>query len=163
MSGDCAVCHTGGGRNNAGHGKTLTLAIASDFSTSSGTATFNGTTCSNVSCHGGQLSPAWGTPLDVSTNCTSCHKAGSAEYISNNSGRHAVHSGIEGITCVNCHDMTNSATHFKNVTTKVFETPPSSTLRSYLQYDAQKSCTVTNPTPFTGCHSDKKSWPVPVN
>ena len=166
MSGNCAACHAGGGSGAATHGTALTLAIAPGFSANSGAAASNGTTCSNISCHGGGLpTPAWGSSIDVSTACTICHKAGTPEDLSNNSGSHAKHSGINGITCVNCHDMTNRAAHFKNVTTKGFETLPSSTLRSYLNYDAQKSCTVTNPTPFTGCHSDKKSWVVvvPVN
>ena len=157
MSGNCAACHTGGGSGAASHGTLAspTLAFASAFSP----AAFNGTTCTSVSCHGGQTTPLWnGGVLDVA-NCTSCHQPGTANYTSYNSGQHALHLAINGIACIDCHDVTSKAIHFKNVTTKVFETSPSTTIRSNLNYTPQKSCTVTSPSPFTGCHSDKKDWP----
>ena len=162
LAGNCSVCHTGGGSGAATHGSALTVAIAAAVKANSGAAAFNGTTCANVSCHGGQASPAWGSSLNVATGCTSCHQSGTTEYISYHSGQHTFHVG-QGIICSDCHDMSNDAAHFANVTTKVFETQPSTTLRSFINYNAtNQSCMVTTPTPqgvqFTGCHTDKRSW-----
>jgi predicted CxxxxCH...CXXCH cytochrome family protein len=162
ISGACNTCHTGGGFGTALHGTDLTLAFAPGFNANSGTAAFDTatSTCSNISCHGGSATPAWGGSIDIANSCQSCHQAGSADYTGYFSGQHTVHMGIQGITCTNCHDMTNATAHFKNVTTKIFETPPSSTVRGYLNYNAaQKSCSVTNPTPYTGCHSGTRLWP----
>ena len=160
MSGNCAACHTGGGSGTTSHGTGLTLAFAATFNANAGPAAFNGTTCTNTSCHGGQPSPAWGTTLDVSTSCTSCHQAGTAENISYHSGQHNFHL-TTGLICTDCHDMSDNTAHFANVTTKIFETQPSTTLRSYLGY-SQQSCTVSATLPqgvqFTACHSGTRSW-----
>ena len=160
MSGNCAVCHTGGGNGATDHATTLTMAFAATFGP---TASFNlNDTCSNVSCHGGLISPVWGTSFDVIANCTNCHQSAVA-YPGYHTGQHAKHTGI-GILCTDCHDMTNQEAHFGNVTTNIFETKPNTTLRSYLNYNkVAQSCMVSNPPPqgvqFTGCHSGTKNWP----
>ena len=158
MSGKCSACHVGGGSGAASHSKTLTLAFAATLGSA---ASFNGTTCSNISCHGGQTTPAWSGNLDVIANCASCHQA-AATYPGYHSGQHAYHLG-KGLLCTNCHDMTNQPAHFGNVMTPVFETQPYTTLRSYLNYNqTAQSCMVSNPPPsgvFTGCHSGSKNWP----
>jgi predicted CxxxxCH...CXXCH cytochrome family protein len=163
MAGNCAACHSGGGSGAASHGTTLTVTFAATVAGNAGPAAFNGSTCANISCHGGQVTPAWGTTLDVLASCTFCHQPG-GENISNNSGRHGDHQGF-GVACTDCHDMTNSQAHFGNVTTRQFETQPSTTLRSFINYSKPtQSCSVsmTNPPPagvsFTTCHSDTRSW-----
>jgi predicted CxxxxCH...CXXCH cytochrome family protein len=164
MSGNCSACHSGGGSGTVNHATSLTMAFAAGLNSSAGTASFNGTTCSNVSCHGGKATPTWGGNLDVAANCTGCHQAGTAEYISYHSGQHGDHLGL-GIVCTDCHDMTNQAMHFGNVTTKVFENAPATTLRSYLNYNqTTQSCMVSTPPPqgvqFTGCHGGTRTWPA---
>jgi predicted CxxxxCH...CXXCH cytochrome family protein len=165
MSGNCTACHTGGGSGTANHGATLTLAFASNFNANSGLPAYNGTTstCTNISCHGGRTTPAWSGTLNVLTSCTACHQSGTAEYIGYHSGQHATHVVDQRINCTDCHDMTDNSRHFGNVTTKLFETLPSATLRSYLTYNvANQSCTVQLPVPsvvqFTGCHTGTRSW-----
>ncbi len=159
MLGNCAACHTGGGAGAIGHGTTLTMSFASAFGS---TASYNGTACSNISCHGGLLSPAWGTSLNVTANCTSCHQSAVA-YPGYHTGQHIKHTDI-GVICTDCHDMTNPSVHFNNITTSDFETPPYTTLRSYLNFNVTpQSCMVSNPPPsgvqFTGCHSSTRNWP----
>jgi predicted CxxxxCH...CXXCH cytochrome family protein len=164
MSGNCTACHTGGGSGTAGHAThtaTPTMAFAPAFGS---TASFDkGTaTCSNISCHGGLVSPVWGTALDVVANCTTCHQSAVA-YPGYHTGQHSLHLD-KGVLCADCHDMTDQSAHFSNVTTPVFETPPYSTLRSYINYNrTAQSCMVSNPPPsgvqFTGCHSGSKNWP----
>lgn len=163
LTGNCTVCHTGGGIGTASHNTTLTVAFTPAVTANAGPATFNGTTCANISCHGGQQTPAWGTPLDVIATCTACHQPGT-ENISNNSGQHAEHKTL-GLICTDCHDMSNGTAHFGNVTTKPFETKPGTTLRSFINYNqTAQSCTVSLPSPppqgvqFTTCHSDTRSW-----
>jgi predicted CxxxxCH...CXXCH cytochrome family protein len=169
MSGNCAACHTNGGSGTDKHGSTLTLAFASDLNANSGLPAFNGTTCANISCHGGLTTPAWGRSLDILTSCSSCHQPGTSEYIGYFSGQHTFHLGI-GIICTDCHLMSNDSAHFGDVTTKVFETLPSATLRSFINYNVNAvlngvpnpSCSVSSPPPpgvqFTACHAGTRNW-----
>jgi predicted CxxxxCH...CXXCH cytochrome family protein len=164
MSGNCAACHAGGGTGTPDHGSKLTFTFASNFNATSGTALYAAATgCANVSCHGGQQTPIWGSNLDVLANCTSCHKEGTAEYTSYNSGRHSYHLS-RGFVCRDCHDMVSPAKHFKDVTTKEFETLPSLTLHSFMTY-SQSSCMFVGSAPSVGVQSTKchdpgvvKSW-----
>jgi predicted CxxxxCH...CXXCH cytochrome family protein len=162
MSGNCAACHTGGGIGASNHATALTMAFPANVNANSGPAAFNGTTCSNVSCHGGLITPAWGDTLNVSTNCDKCHQPGTSEYIGNFSGQHSLHKSI-GLICTDCHDMSDNAAHFGIVTTKTLETRPATTLRAYLRYDqTAQSCMVLSPPPpgvqFTGCHGGTENW-----
>jgi predicted CxxxxCH...CXXCH cytochrome family protein len=174
MSGNCAACHTGKGTGTASHGSgtavpltSVPLTFASNFSANSGVASYDATaaTCANVSCHGGQTTPVWGSSFNVLSNCSACHASGTAEYNSYNSGKHKFHID-KGITCRDCHDMTSPSKHFKDVSTKVFDTLPSATLYNFITYDSvQKSCTVNGSAPSAGvqinvCHPDvSKNWP----
>jgi len=81
-------------------------------------------TCSNISCHGGQTSPAWQTgtlPVNATTYCNACHIVNAAEYNApigrhNNPNDHAV-------SCDYCHSMTQAKpgaqNHFKYLDTTV--------------------------------------------
>jgi predicted CxxxxCH...CXXCH cytochrome family protein len=162
MAGNCAACHSGGGSGTSSHGTSLKVAFASGFNATAGATAFTGTVCTNISCHGGATTPVWGGTLDVATSCMVCHQSGTQTYIGYNSGRHSLHLGI-GVICTDCHDMANDAAHFGNVTSKIFETAPATTLRSFLRYaQASGSCMVITPTPpgvqFTGCHGGTEVW-----
>ncbi|HIJ96645.1 MAG TPA: CxxxxCH/CxxCH domain-containing protein [Desulfuromonadales bacterium] len=168
MSGNCAVCHTGKGTGTTNHGSgtAVPLTFASNFSANSGAASYDvaSAKCANVSCHGGQATPVWGSSFDVLSNCTACHASGTAEYNSYNSGKHTYHLS-RGIVCRDCHDMTSPSNHFKDVSTKLLDTLPSSTLYSFITYDTvQKSCMVNGTAPSAGvqisvCHPGvSKIW-----
>jgi predicted CxxxxCH...CXXCH cytochrome family protein len=87
------------------------------------TASITAFTCSNISCHGGQVTPGWQTgtnPVNATTYCTACHVVGAAEYNAP-TGRHA--SSEHRQTCDYCHDMTQAKpgaqNHFKYLDTTV--------------------------------------------
>ncbi len=73
---------------------TMTVNIAfTGYNAKTGTAAYATAdqTCSNVSCHGGKKTPAWGTgSINVATECTACH-ASSGQYNSYTSGEHRKH------------------------------------------------------------------------
>jgi predicted CxxxxCH...CXXCH cytochrome family protein len=144
----CIACHDGlihaNGSNDVG--------FLSSFDAKSGLASSNGSTCAGTSCHGGQITPAWLTgAIDVNTQCTSCHAAGTAEYNSYYSGLHDLHMA-DGMACTACHNPTTLASgHFSNLETPTFEQNPATTIggtvaRPNMTYDGS-SCYNT-----TGCH-----------
>lgn len=146
----CGSCHASDcERHNNG---IVDVAISTAFSAKSvGTVAFNGTTCSKVSCHGGQLTPSWtaGT-INVNTQCTACHAEGTAEYNSYNSGQHRRHVVNEGLACTACHDTTLlPASHFTALNTPAMEGPASATLLNSLNYNGT-SCDPT-------CHG-REDW-----
>jgi predicted CxxxxCH...CXXCH cytochrome family protein len=117
--------------------------ILSAYNAESGAAVRNTDgTCSTVSCHGGQTTPLWsGGTIDVNTQCTACHAAGTNEYNSFNSGEHTVHVITQGIACTSCHDTVKLAVnHFTTLNTSSMEGPASATLNSSLTYTGG-SCT----------------------
>jgi len=135
----CAACHNGRGYGTATHADgtvNVTLGLAYQAKTG-GAATFNSTslTCANVSCHGGQTTPAWNTTgqIDVTTQCTKCHRptSSSDQYNSQHSGDHSDHSG-GSFSCTECHAMGGTSTgaqnHFKNLGTSAMEGPAGSTI-----------------------------------
>lgn len=81
----CSACHAGAGADPAtGIGAAhhadgfLNLSTAVYWGRNGGMR-FNGSTCSNTRCHGGQTTPAWLTgSLDPTTECRSCHEQGDA-------------------------------------------------------------------------------------
>jgi predicted CxxxxCH...CXXCH cytochrome family protein len=158
----CSPCHNGGGTGSNKHDNgntTAFVAFLSAYNAKSGAASYNTTTntCSNVSCHGGQITPGWlsGTVIDVNTQCSSCHASGTAQYNSYYSGHHSTHVS-QGIACYTCHDTTLLAVnHFTSLNTTAMEGPASTTLRSQLQYNGT-SC---NPSAggLTGCHGSN-NW-----
>jgi hypothetical protein len=65
----------------------------------------------------------------VTSQCTSCHALGTAQYNSYNSGEHQTHVSGEGITCTLCHNTTTLAgNHFTNLSTTTMEGPASATV-----------------------------------
>ena len=88
-------------------------------------------TCSNVSCHGGQATPAWqGGTLSSSTQCTACHgvatSALTASQYNDAFGRHSLGThnatnAANAIACTTCHNMGNGSpgalAHFKYLNT----------------------------------------------
>lgn len=132
LVGSCVDCHSGAEPRNANlthynHANNRpgrnALRVApgevffpgTQYNAKSGTASFNATTqtCSNVSCHGGQTTPAWGSgTIDVNTQCSSCHTQGTTQYNSQNSGEHSKHAG-KSVACTQCHNVTKLAgNHF---------------------------------------------------
>lgn len=132
----CGSCHAGDCvRHDNG---IVDVAISTVFyAKSAGTVTFNGTTCSKVSCHGGQLTPNWTAgAINVNTQCTACHAEGTADYNSYNSGQHRRHVVNEGLACTACHDTTLlAANHFTALNTYAMEGPASATLLNSLNYN----------------------------
>jgi predicted CxxxxCH...CXXCH cytochrome family protein len=122
----CNACH-----NSATHYNNSTeVSIPSNFDDESyGSPIFNGSSCSNTRCHGGQTTPSWSTgTLDVNTQCTSCHREGTSEYNSYNSGEHRKHIS-HNVDCIDCHSTSKLATgHFVNLETPTFELDPWDTI-----------------------------------
>ena len=171
VTGNCSACHTGlangslahYNRANARTGENALRVSPGDvsivstyFAKPSGTvAAFNTAfTCSNVSCHGGILTPRWDTgTINVNfdsgpgvtpvSGCRQCHTLGTAFGTPQNnsawSGLHQKHlQGISGrpggnALCTECHDMANGTTgannHFTNLDTAVMEGPPGQTVQ----------------------------------
>ncbi|MCX6546932.1 MAG: CxxxxCH/CxxCH domain-containing protein, partial [Acidobacteria bacterium] len=82
-------------------------------------------TCSNISCHGGQVTPNWQTgSLNSGTQCTACHattaQAGTATQYNDAYGRHSMGTH-NAVACTTCHTMTNGSlganAHFKYLNT----------------------------------------------
>ena len=142
----------------------------SQASTAGYTASASAFTCSNISCHGGQVSPGWqsGTnPVNATTYCTACHVVGAAEYNAP-TGRHTMSEHKQ--TCDYCHSMTQAKpgaqNHFKYLDTTtvsgVSGTPsdqyPSDTILFGSSVTGAKTYTVTASTQGRGgctltCHS----------
>jgi predicted CxxxxCH...CXXCH cytochrome family protein len=88
-------------------------------------------TCSNVSCHGGQVTPGWQNgALNANTQCSACHavaaSAGVATQFNDAFGRHSqgTHNAAvaaNAIACTTCHNMANGSpgalAHFKYLNT----------------------------------------------
>jgi predicted CxxxxCH...CXXCH cytochrome family protein len=134
----CDTCHSGAGSNASKHyNGAVDTQILSTYNAASGAAALNTDgTCSNVSCHGGQTTPAWLTgAIDVDTQCTSCHAFGTTEYNSFFSGQHDKHVNEVHLSCTICHDEAKLLTsHFTSLNTHTMEGPASATLISALSY-----------------------------
>jgi predicted CxxxxCH...CXXCH cytochrome family protein len=138
---DCASCHTG-----AAHNSVIDRGIISTWNAKSGAATGNSNgTCSNISCHGGVTTPNWSSgSLNVDTQCSSCHTAGTSQYNSYNSGEHNKHVVDKKIACTQCHDtnlLRNG--HFSNLETSSFELAPSATIKSSIGYSGGRCSTAS--------------------
>ncbi len=121
---DCSVCHTG-----ASHNGQVDLGFPAAYDAQSGVATDNlDGTCSNIICHGGKTTPDWWSgSINVDSQCTSCHAAGSGQYNSYSSGKHSKHIG-KGYACIDCHNTAKMGNHFGDLSTPAFETDPASTI-----------------------------------
>lgn len=141
VPGDAAQTHySNANKLAAGHpvAGPASVSIHATFNSQASTAGTAGTTamtCSNISCHGGQVSPAWQTgtlPFNATTYCTACHTVNAAEYNAP-IGRHNDPSDHRD-TCDHCHDLSpanvkiGAVNHFKYLDTTVVSgvsgTPP---------------------------------------
>jgi predicted CxxxxCH...CXXCH cytochrome family protein len=157
----CATCHEAAGAGTTLHINNVADALIDQaFSAKTGGAALynaTGNTCSNVSCHGGQITPVWldGT-IDVGTQCTSCHASGTAQYNSYNSGKHSEHIINAEIACITCHDTTLLVNnHFTHLDTTTMEGPASATISSALTYTPGATPGTGSCTPL--CHGTR-SW-----
>lgn len=144
----CSICHTGAGSGTSKHadGNLYDVTIDPTYQDQSGGAlSYSGGaagTCSNVSCHGGNVTPAWNNAnsINLASDCTTCHRveATPTEYNSASSGMHAITTSVSGHNhindsvnatspCLDCHNGPPSQ-HFYN--------PPASTVRSNLNLDS---------------------------
>lgn len=172
----CPACHKGGGTGAPNHGNgTIVVSFDLGYNAKSGAAQISAdhTTCSNVICHGGIVTPVWGVgSIEVDTQCTSCHTDATAtptalpQFNSFFSGKHHLHIVEQGLACTDCHDMNvtlGGNGHFTALNTPAFELPAAVTLRSYVHYiPAGPSCqpegTVPSGNTVTGCHTDLRFW-----
>lgn len=186
----CGTCHGDAGSGTADHGKadatggrrSATVVLSADFNidSASGTVAYNADgTCSNVSCHGGKVTPVWTGSLDIVANdndlCLKCHEPGTARYNSFYSGvystknipdLHTYHIEDQGAKCTDCHNigtLTNYQQHYGGIATKSLTSPEktigngnngSKTLPTQIgNYDsASKTCSNVN------CHSFSAPW-----
>jgi predicted CxxxxCH...CXXCH cytochrome family protein len=185
VTGQCATCHSGSESGTASHYTHANarpgmdsqrvapapVQLLATFNAKAGAAALAPATltCSNVSCHGGLPTPAWGTGTLASgtdAGCRACHQVGTAQATPENnsawSGLHAFHLGASvGAACTDCHGMANgkpgSNNHFAHLDTPQMEGPASDTitLPSAGTYDAvNQTCTVN-------CHNTQHaafSW-----
>lgn len=160
VTGVCDTCHDGSGTDTINHfdgSEPADVSILPSYDAKTGAATYDsGTmTCTDASCHGGQLTPDWVTGvIDVETECESCHELGTAQFNSYNSGEHNKHVVAEGINCTECHDTTKlAAGHFIGLDTPAFEGDPAETILDAVNY-SPPSCT---PSGIPGCHN-ARNW-----
>lgn len=171
----CSTCHFNAGSGTANHAKApatggfnrATMSFATFVNTAS-PAAFNAasSTCSNVSCHGGQVTPVWAVPTaqtnllvaDDNSKCLTCHEAGPSngipQYNSFYSGvsttnaipnLHTFHIVDMGRNCTECHNigkLTDYQLHFGGVTTKSFTLPE----RTIGNDNPDRLATITGPT-----------------
>jgi predicted CxxxxCH...CXXCH cytochrome family protein len=69
----CSVCHNGAGSGTIKHINGV-ADVLFDTTQAGASASFNTSakTCSNITCHGGNTTPAWGA-VGSSSNCSICH------------------------------------------------------------------------------------------
>ncbi len=136
VAANCAVCHSGfvpdfatGTLTHANGTTNLALSTAIYMAKPALAPVYTGGICSNVSCHGGKDSPAWGgAAINLNTECDMCHSTGTNQYNSYNSGWHTAHID-HSIRCWDCHDTAKlSIGHFSNLATSTFEQHPKATL-----------------------------------
>ncbi len=172
----CTSCHNNLGTGTTGHynaanGRVTAptapglLAFTASYNAKSGALSASAAvapTCSNVSCHGAKVTPAWtGTLPLVSTSttsnsyCQSCHASGTTQFNSYFSGEHSKHLSA-GAMCTDCHNVTTGATgtaHWSHLETSTFEGTPLATI----QFSSRANFGVT-PTYVSGrcnltCHT----------
>jgi len=140
----CETCHAGSGTGTTTHYTNAnarvstptgpaTVALDATFNAKSGASSFSpaALTCSNVSCHGGQTTPAWqGGTINSTAQCSACHGVASSAttttQFNDAFGRHSLgtHNALNsanGIACTTCHNMGNGSAgalaHFKYLNT----------------------------------------------
>ena len=140
------------------------VAIVTTFNAKSGTAgttpSTSAFTCSNISCHGGQVTPGWQTgtlTVNANTYCITCHKITSTASSLQFNDAIGVHNNpnAHNQTCDHCHDMnaiTNNkagvTNHFKYLDTTVVSGVSGTPNDQYPSDTIKFGTTVT--TPATG-------------
>ena len=143
----CATCHQNAGSGTAGHARatstgslsraTVALTTYSAAHTAStGSFGFSATdsTCSQISCHGGKVTPAWTSTINLvasdNTICYQCHAAGYEQFNGFDSGTYSGTSPVtnlhtshvtRGSSCTDCHNigaLNDYQKHFSGITTK---------------------------------------------
>lgn len=154
---NCATCHTGAGSGTSLHGYgTTVVSIPTLYQAQTGGATsYSGGTCRNVSCHGGQTTPIWGTTGSIPSDnagCGLCHQYNVLQYNSFRSGRHNKHVIEEQLLCTRCHDLTRMTNHFSGLNTSTMNrTDAINSLRTSLNYTSgSPSCDANT---VGGCHA----------
>lgn len=178
----CDNCHQGGGFGAASHADgapDVVLAATYKANVISFSYSSAGSTCSGVSCHGGQTTPNWQTgSLTVSTDCGKCHEYGTVQNNSYSSGKHQSHlvssagsanqvyrlTHPADITCTDCHSLSKLTTqmHFGGLATAGFTNPPRDTIGgagTKLGAQDYVAPTYTTSCATTACHaSGRRDW-----
>jgi hypothetical protein len=170
----CATCHSGAGTGTSSHfnGQNNVAFGGNTYDAKNGTATHNpDSTCSAVSCHGGQTTPNWFTGrIDVNRECLLCHQVldlgipSTDQFNSPASGEHDFHVNGEGYDCRDCHDTTKlTPIHFNDLNTPAVN-EAGQTLKNGLNYDPLVSPRTCNPSSDQGlgCHFSEptpREWP----
>ncbi|MDD2898522.1 MAG: CxxxxCH/CxxCH domain-containing protein [Desulfuromonadaceae bacterium] len=182
---DCDTCHEKAGTGTAGHAKATgtgvsraTVVLASKYNAYKASVPFGYADgkCSNVSCHGGTLTPAWtGTLVVVSGDkniCLKCHEqrgtSGIQPYNSYYSGDysgtnlHEYHLGAAvNATCTDCHrisTLTNYQQHYGGISANTFTAPQQTIGESPTKIGSYSSGRCLNTA--VGCHPSgfNPSW-----
>ena len=166
MKDSCAVCHEGSGSMSGKHydeDKSADVSIMSIYNSKNGTASYNAEdkTCSNVRCHGGKKTPAWGDDYSIVENldCKKCHEWKGDQYIGVSSAGHHEHINspqdrMANMTCDFCHDPNLVAeNHYQNIENPEMNGKPGDTIYEVYKYFGpdQRSCNGS-------CHSGTKLW-----
>jgi predicted CxxxxCH...CXXCH cytochrome family protein len=143
----CGTCHLNAGFGTVGHARADAAGGRSSATVASSASfpfVYNADgTCSNASCHGGKVTPAWtgslGIVADDNSICLKCHEQGTApgtpQYNSFYSGSfsgtdpatntHTSHLS-RGAFCTDCHNigkLTDFQKHFGGISAKAFTAP----------------------------------------
>ncbi len=151
----CDACHFQHGAGRMSHADLkVDVRFDSRFNAKSGAASYQAgsKTCSNVSCHGGQVTQPWyGGKLDVATQCAKCHQQGSTQHNSYK-GMHQAHTAQN---CLDCHDLAKlNPHHFTNLNTSTMEGPAASTVGG----GSTKITSYQNYTCLSSCHQGEQTW-----
>jgi predicted CxxxxCH...CXXCH cytochrome family protein len=180
VTGVCTTCHSGAGSGTFNHfdGKNDVLFAGTTYDAKTGVAVHNpDSTCSAVSCHGGQTTPDWFTgSIQVNTQCGVCHQVldlavpATDQFNSPASGEHVFHLDPVSIgrpapyKCTRCHDASKLApVHFNDLNTPAVN-EAGQTLKNILNYDASGAPRTCNPSSDQGigCHFSEptpRQWP----
>lgn len=153
----CDICHLNAGYGTASHAKanaaggisraTVSLTTYSSAHAAGSASTFGytanagaiGGTCSQVSCHGGKVTPDWIGAIDLTSyaDCIKCHEPRTtgvvSQYNDYYSGSHPVRGNLHtyhivtlSAKCTDCHNigiLTNYQKHFGGLATKTLTSP----------------------------------------
>ncbi|SNB46426.1 CxxxxCH/CxxCH domain-containing protein [Geobacter sp. DSM 9736] len=113
LQSDCAICHPGSDRYDAGHRNGL-IKLSSKINNSAAITTYRNRTsatpqtsvvtsgsCSSVNCHFETSTPAWGTDRLQRTSCNTCHSAPPTD--GSHGKKHGDYFGTGTDSCSNCH------------------------------------------------------------